>query len=110
MVPGFETAKRTPSIASPSPSPSRSDPVLEPPAALDDGHTANSAHILSHVITTGTESLRSHNMRSQDGEVEGRPPYLHVRSLTINLNAASPRRVLTGPAVHACRRIGRDLR
>ncbi|KAK3307111.1 mitochondrial carrier domain-containing protein [Chaetomium strumarium] len=73
MVLGFQTANRTPSTV---PTPTGSVPDLDP-AALDHGHTDH-AHILSHAIATGTESLRIHNnMRSQDGEVEGRPPYLH---------------------------------
>ncbi|AEO66943.1 66061bb6-ec56-4671-ba5f-01356e916096 [Thermothielavioides terrestris] len=78
MVLGFEAAAPTPSTIlspSPAPAPSHSFPDLGP-AAPDDGHTDH-AQILSHVLTTGTESLRAHNMRSQDGEIEGRPPYLH---------------------------------
>ncbi|KAL2134677.1 hypothetical protein VTI74DRAFT_11188 [Chaetomium olivicolor] len=80
MVLGFETANRNPStLASPSSSPA---PDLDPAAVLDDGHTDNPAHrILSHVTiaTTRTDEppRAQHNMRSQDGEVEGRPPYLH---------------------------------
>jgi hypothetical protein len=80
MVLGLETANRTPSTVPP---PARSVPDLDP-AALDHGHTDH-AHILSHAIATGTVSLHIHNnMRSQDGEVEGRPPYLHVGSVLIS--------------------------
>lgn len=72
---GFDTASSTQAIAPPSASDRDPDSSV---AALDDGHTGK-RHLLSHVITTpGAESLRVHNMRSQDGEVEGRPPYLHV--------------------------------
>jgi hypothetical protein len=87
MVLGFETVKDIPSTVSPSPSPARSSgaaPDLDPPVAprLDDGHTAH-AHILSHIPAVSPvaepDPLRAQsNMRSQDGEVEGRPPYLHV--------------------------------
>ncbi|KAL2200468.1 mitochondrial carrier domain-containing protein [Corynascus similis CBS 632.67] len=80
MVLGFETAKSAPSTAPPSPSPSSpSNSVLVPD--LDGGRHADLAHILSHIPSIPTaedESLRSHQtMRSQDGEVEGRPPYIH---------------------------------
>lgn len=85
MVLGFETANRTPSTVSPSPS--RTVPVADarpyldsdPAAAPDVGHTDH-AHILSHAtIPIRTEKPRAqNNMRSQDGEVEGRPPFLHV--------------------------------
>ncbi|KAK4126262.1 mitochondrial carrier [Parathielavia appendiculata] len=80
MVLGFETAKRAPSADSPPTSPARSVPVADldldpdPAAALDDGH------ILSHITITAEPEFapRAHNnMISQDGEVEGRPPYLH---------------------------------
>jgi hypothetical protein len=84
MVFGFETANRTPSTVSPSPSrtaPAPADPYLysELAPAPDDGHTDH-PHILSHAtIPTGTEKPRAQdNMISQDGEVEGRPPFLHV--------------------------------
>lgn len=83
MVFGFETAKRTPSSVSPSPSQAHASSVpvldLDPAAALDDGH-AGRAHILSHVTAAvKLETPRAQDtMRSQDGEVEGRPPYLHV--------------------------------
>ncbi|GAB1318866.1 Mitochondrial carrier [Madurella fahalii] len=74
MVLGFETASSTPSIVPPSAPNSNPD---SDPATLDDGHT-DKRRLLSHVtIAAGTESLRVHNMRSQDGEEEGRPPYLH---------------------------------
>ncbi|KAL2259256.1 hypothetical protein VTK26DRAFT_7132 [Humicola hyalothermophila] len=74
MVLGFEAARRTPSIVSPSPSPR--DPHLRSAAVVDDAQYTGT-NILPHALATGTESLRAHNMRSQDVEVEGRPPYLH---------------------------------
>jgi hypothetical protein len=87
MVFGFETASRTPSTVSPSPS--RTAPAPAPAAdpylysdlatAPDDVHTDH-PHILSHAtIPSRTEKPRAQdNMISQDGEVEGRPPFLHV--------------------------------
>ena len=95
MVLGFETAERTPSSVPPSPShsasPATSFSVPHPgpaaAAALDDGRTGR-AHILSHAAVipiAEPEQLRAaNNMRSQDGEVEGRPPVLHVgRTLSV---------------------------
>ncbi|KAL2189614.1 mitochondrial carrier [Thermothelomyces heterothallicus CBS 203.75] len=80
MVLGLETAKSAPSTVPPSPSPS-SPAQSVPVSDLDGGRHADLAHILSHVPSLPTveaEPLRSkHTMRSQDGEVEGRPPYLH---------------------------------
>lgn len=85
MVLGFETAKRTPLSVSPLSSRTVPAPDLDldsdPAAALDDGHTGRAHNILSHVTipTTGIESPRAqNNMITQDGEVEGRPPYSHV--------------------------------
>ncbi|KAL2159904.1 hypothetical protein VTH06DRAFT_2037 [Thermothelomyces fergusii] len=80
MVLGLETAKSAPSTVPPSPSPSSPAQSLPVPG-LDGGRHAHLAHILSHVPSLSTaeaEPLRSeHTMRSQDGEVEERPPYLH---------------------------------
>ncbi len=97
MVLGFETAERTPSSVPPSTSPSPSHsashatnfsvPHPGPAGALDDGRTGP-AHILSNATAipiAEPEHLRAgNNMSSQDGEVEGRPPFLHVgRSLFV---------------------------
>ncbi|KAL2267566.1 hypothetical protein VTJ83DRAFT_4843 [Remersonia thermophila] len=91
MVFGSETAKQISS----TPSPSASDPLpavasaagpAATVAALDDNGHARLPHILSHAIaaSSGAESspplhIQSQNptMISQDGEVEGRLPYLH---------------------------------
>jgi hypothetical protein len=81
MVLGFETATRTPSTVLPSPSPSSHSVVSTVPVPDLDGRHEDHAHTLSQPVATttiGTESSRAQtNMRSQDGEVEGRPPYLH---------------------------------
>ncbi|KAL1838732.1 hypothetical protein VTJ49DRAFT_2269 [Mycothermus thermophilus] len=90
MVFGFETAKRTSST--PSPSASDSFPAVATVAgpaaavaALDDNGHSRHPHSLSHVVTAPSGAdfspphiqSHSHTMISQDGEVEGRPPYLH---------------------------------
>lgn len=82
MVLGFETAQRTPSTVLPAPSPSSNSVVSAAVPVPDlDGRHEDYAHILSHPPATtaiGTGSSRAQdNMRSQDGEVEGRPPFLH---------------------------------
>ncbi|KAK4112282.1 mitochondrial carrier [Canariomyces notabilis] len=74
MVLGFERAACNPSTAPPSPF--RNNPDIDP-AVLNDRH-ADTRQLLSHSITAGTESLHdNNNMKSKDGEEEGRPPYLH---------------------------------
>lgn len=91
MVLGLETAERTPSSVPPSHSASHatsfSVPHPGPAATLDDGRTGR-AHISSNATAipiAEPEQLRAgNNMRSQDGELEGRPPFLHVgRSLSV---------------------------
>ncbi|KAK3294904.1 mitochondrial carrier domain-containing protein [Chaetomium fimeti] len=78
MVLGFETAQRTPSTVLPAPSPSSHSVVSAAVPVPDlDGRHEDHAHILSHAPTTAGSSRAQDNMRSQDGEVEGRPPFLH---------------------------------
>ncbi len=85
MVLGFETAKSTPSTVSPSPA-ARSVVAVPEPDLLapppDNGHLGH-ALLSPHAVATAASHTNSprkeSNMISQDGEVEGRPPYLHVR-------------------------------
>ncbi|KAK3687663.1 mitochondrial carrier domain-containing protein [Podospora appendiculata] len=86
---GFEIASTlSTATSSPSPSLSHSHPHsssrpessldLEPTGALrpDNGRAAQ-PNLLSHVITGKAASSPVYNMKSDEGEEEARPPYLH---------------------------------